>query len=183
MAKSAQPLYPEQQEVKTIAEISNVLSDEIRRFKNPYHKPSRCDGSLETVLYLFDRTDAFIYAARTWGGRECCLQAMLAGNNLGLLRDIKFVLPGLLSHDYNERLITIACLAFLQDKEAIDHLYNLSLKDIDGGVRESALWAFAFLGGNIKQLIAKVKSTETSVQVLDFTKRLENCDPVELWFI
>ncbi len=108
---------------------------------------------------------------------------MLAGNNLGLLRDIKFVLPGLLSHDYNERLITIACLAFLQDKEAIDHLYNLSLKDNDGGVRESALWAFAFLGGNIKQLIAKVKSTETNLQVLDFTKRLENCDPVELWFI
>jgi hypothetical protein len=64
-------------------------------------KPSFCSGTIETVPYLFDQTDAFIYAARKWGGKECCFQAMLAGNNLGLLRDLNFILPGLSAKDFN----------------------------------------------------------------------------------
>ncbi len=181
--KLLQPLYPKALKVKKLVEISNLLSDDIRRIKNPHFKPSFCYGTLETVPYLFDQTDAFIYAARKWGGLECCLQAVLAGSNLGLLRDMNFVLPDLYSNDFNERLIAVACLAFLQDKTAIEYLEGVSLNDSELGVKTSAIWAFAFLGGNINELAIKIRKKEINKSVLDFLAKIELCSFTELWFI
>lgn len=181
--KLLQPLYPKAVKVKKLVEISNLLSDDIRRIKNPHFKPSFCYGTLESVPYLFDQTDAFIYAAKKWGGRECCLQAILAGSNIGLLRDVNFVLPELSRSNYNKRLMAVACLAFLQDKKAIEYLENICLTDPELGVRESAIWAFAFLGGNIKKLANKIRRKETEQSVINFMAKIEFCSISELWFI
>lgn len=178
-----QPLYPKSVKVRTITDLSNLLGNDIRRFRNPFYKPSFCDGTLETVQYLFDRTDAFMYAARKWGGRECCLQAVLAGNNLGLLRDVNFVIPGLSSNDYNERLIAVACLAFLQPEGAADHLAEVCLNDADAGVRESALWAFGFVGGSISHLADKLEDSQEDRNILNYVSQLKALTQVEFWFV
>lgn len=178
-----QPLYPKAVQVKKVAEISNILSGDIRRFKNPHYKPSFCDGSLETSQYLFDKTDAFIYAGQKWGESECFMQALMTRNNLGLLRDVNFVLPGLLSEDYEIRLITVSCLAFLQDEKALEPLFSIALNDQDAGVRESAIWAYAFLGGNVKKLSKEVIKRETNTQVLEFLSKVERRNFAEMWFI
>ena len=178
-----QLLYPVGRKVETAALTSNLLSHDVRRIKNPLPKPVRCDGTRETVLYLFDRADAYIYIAHRWGGSEAGLQATLAKNNLGLLRDINFVLPCLSSCDYNDRLIAVACLAFLQVEGGLEALYNVCLKDADRGVRESALWAYAFIGGDMKALNDNLKQVEKNKSILDFAKRLESCSPAEVWCI
>ena len=181
--KLLQPLYPKAVQVKKVAEISNILSGDIRRFKNPNYKPSFCDGSLETAQYLFDKTDTFTYAGQKWGESECFMQATMVRDNLGLLRDINFVLPALSSVNYNERLIAVSCLAFLQDEKAIEPLYSIALYDQDAGVRESAIWAYAFLGGNIKKLATEIRKGETNEKVLEFLAKVERRNFAELWFV
>ncbi len=181
--KLLQPLYPKAVQVKKIAEISNILSGDIRRFKNPNYKPSFCDGSLETAQYLFDKTDAFTYAGQKWGESECFMQAAMVRDNLGLLRDVNFVLPALSSANYNERLIAVSCLAFLQDQSAIKPLFETCLNDLDAGVRESAIWAYAFIGGNIKKLAAEIRKAEKNRNVLEFLAKIERRNFAELWFV
>lgn len=181
--KLLQPLYPKAVQVKKVAEISNILSGDIRRFKNPNYKPSFCDGSLETAQYLFDKTDAFTYAGQKWGESECFMQAAMVRDNLGLLRDLNFILPALSSTDHNERLVGVSCLAFLQDQSAIEYLFHTCLNDPDAGVRESAIWAYSFLGGNIKLLAAEVRKGEKNEKVLEFLAKVERRNFAELWFI
>lgn len=181
--KLLQPLYPKVMKVNKVAEISNILSGEIRKIKNPNYKSSFCDGSLETAQYLFDKIDAFTYAGQKWGEHECFMQAVMARDNLGLLRDVNFILPGLLSPDYKERLIAVSCLAFLQDEKAIEYLFNTCLEDSDSGVRESAIWACAFVGGNIKRLANEVRKNEQNKNVLEFLSKVEQCSLSELWFL
>ncbi len=181
--KLLQPLYPKAVQVKKVAEISNILSGDIRRFKNPNYKPSFCDGSLETAQYLFDKTDAFTYAGQKWGEPECFMQAAMVRDNLGLLRDVNFVLPALSSVNFSERLIAVSCLAFLQDQNVIEHLFKTCLNDLDAGVRESAIWAYAFLGGNIKTLAAEVRKGEKNEKVLEFLAKIERRNLAELWFV
>ena len=181
--KLLQPLYPKAVQVKKVAEISNILSGDIRRFKNPNYKPSFCNGSLETAQYLFDKTDAFTYAGQKWGESECFMQAAMVRDNLGLLRDLNFILPTLSSTDYNVRLVGVSCLAFLQDQSAIKHLFATCLNDLDAGVRESAIWAYAFLGGNIKTLAVEIRKGEKNEKVLEFLAKIERRSFAELWFV
>lgn len=181
--KLLQPLYPKAVQVKKVAEISNILSGDIRRFKNPNYKPSFCDGSLETAQYLFDKTDAFTYAGQKWGEFECFMQAAMVRDNLGLLRDLNFVLPALSSANYNERLIAVSCLAFLQDQSATKHLFETCLNDPDAGVRESAIWAYAFLDGSLKKLAAEIRKGEKNEKVLEFLAKIERRNFAELWFV
>ena len=124
-----------------------------------------------------------MYAARKWGGIECCVQATLAGSNLGLLRDVRFVSSGISSKDYNERLIAVACLAFLQAEGTADRLAEICLNDPDAGVRESALWAFGFVGGSISEMVSKMERFEKDRRVLDFASQLKNLTTIELWFV
>lgn len=178
-----QPLYPKAVKVKKVVEISNILSGEIRKIKNPIYKPSFCDGSLETARYLFDKTDAFTYAGQKWGEQECFMQAVMTRDSLGLLRDLNFVLPALSSNDYTERLVAVSCLAFLQDKKAIQYLFDTCLNDSDSGVRESAIWAFAFLGGKVKKLAVEIRKSEKNTKVLEFLEEVEKSSSAELWFM
>ncbi len=111
------------------------------------------------------------------------MQAAMVRDNLGLLCDLNFVLPALSSVNFNERLVAVSCLAFLQDQNAIGYLFETCLNDLDAGVRESAIWAYAFLGGNIKTLAAEVRKGEKNVTVLEFLAKIERRNCADLWFV
>lgn len=111
------------------------------------------------------------------------MKAGMTRANLGLLRDINFILPAISSEDYKERLAAVSCLAFLQDKKAIQYLFDTCLNDSDSGVRESAIWAFAFLGGKVKNLAVEIRKIEKDRKVLEFLEKVEKRNSAELWFM
>lgn len=124
-----------------------MIGDTIRRFPNPEFERTNLKNPRLAAQYLYDKTDALIYIAKEWGGTESRFQANLAANELGLLRDSAFVLSDLDNDDFNVRLSAVACLAFLQSKKNNETLRNAATNDIDIGVRQSALWAYGFAGG------------------------------------
>lgn len=140
------PLYPRAQTLSKNSKIVGLMGNAIRRVPNPEYSDRFSADQRAASEYLFDRADALIYAAKEWGGYECCLQATLAGNELGRLRDPRFVLPALDSEDFNARLATVACLAFLGLESCEGRLRALVFDDPDPGVRQSALWAYGFAG-------------------------------------
>ena len=77
----------------------------------------------------------------------------------------------------------MACLAFLQTEGAAEQLAEICLNDSDAGVRESALWAFGFVGGNISELVGKMEGSEMNRRVLNFASQLKDLSLVEFWFV
>jgi hypothetical protein len=141
------PLYPQAEKITNPAQLITLKYNSIRRIPNPAFV-SRFDKEPRVAAeFLYDCTDALIYAAKQWGGPECSLQAMLASNELGRLRDSRFVFPALASKSYEARLAGIACLAYLQSKEGNEQLRRLAEEDPDAGVRQSAVWAYGFAEG------------------------------------
>lgn len=69
------------------------------------------------------------------GGPECSFQAMLASNELGWLRDPRFVFPALASKSFEIRLAGISCLAFLYSNAGNTQLRHLATNDPDAGAR------------------------------------------------
>lgn len=131
----------------SVLRFLSLMSGRVRRLPNPNFEYRFSCHSDVAAEFFFDRTDALIYAAKRWGGRECSLQAMLASRELGYLRDPEFVIPGLESHSFEVRLAAVACLAFLWSDEGISRLRDAASQDHEPGLRQSALWAYAFAGG------------------------------------
>jgi HEAT repeats len=140
------PLYPRSQTLSKNSQLLGLMGDVIRRVPNPEYVTRFSTNQRAASEYLFDRADALIYVAKEWGGYECCLQATLAGNELGHLRDMNFVLPALDAKDFSARLAAVACLAFLQSEAGNERLRDVAVNDSDPGVRQSALWAYGFVG-------------------------------------
>jgi hypothetical protein len=88
------------------------------------------------------------YAANQWGGPESRVHASFAKAELGMLRDARFVSPGLSAENPEVRLATISCVAFLNDRNAQDHLRDLAQHDLEAGIRGAALWAYGYICGN-----------------------------------
>jgi hypothetical protein len=141
------PLYPQAEKITNPAQLITLKHNSIRRIPNPAFVSRFAKEPSVAAEFLYDRTDALIYAAKQWGGPECSLQAMLASNELGRLRDSRFVFPALASKSYEARLAGIACLAYLQSKEGNEQLKRLAEEDPDAGVRQSAVWAYGFVEG------------------------------------
>ncbi len=120
--------------------------------------------------------------AKGWGGAECGLQAVLAANELGLLRDSRFVIPALDNKDYSLRLSAVACLAFLPSVLGNSRLRDAAASDGDAGVRQSALWAYGFAGGeNAIRFIEERSLQDRDPRVRHFAREiLEACS--ESWF-
>jgi len=114
--------------------------DPVAPDSGPHRGPHR-------INFVYDCTDALLYGALHWGGRECTIQASLCIWELGRLRDRRFVLPELRSTDAGKRLAAVACCAFLQSEEGTACLGRLAVSDPDPGVRRAALWAYGFSGG------------------------------------
>lgn len=113
---------------------------------------------------LFESADLLMGVASRWGGSECRYQAFLAKQELGNLRDARFILPAFNSDKSEDRITGIAWLAFLRAEPEI--IYNLALNDPVVEVRQTALWAYSFMGGlNHRQLAARLSETDLSLTV------------------
>jgi hypothetical protein len=104
--------------------------------------------------------------ALTFGGRECRLQARFARNELGLLRDPRFIFPALVSSDFHQRLIGVSCLAFLWSDEGNKQLKCLAVEDSEPGVRQSALWAYWFSNNDDGWDIIKYRAQDDTTEVV-----------------
>jgi hypothetical protein len=141
------PLYPQAQTITSTAKFIQLMDGCIRRVPNPSFESRFAKESRLASEFLYDRADALLYTAKQWGGPECSLQAMLASHELGRLRDPRFVFPALNAKSFETRLAAVACLAFLWSDEGNNRLKSLAEGDPDPGVRQSALWAYGFAGG------------------------------------
>jgi hypothetical protein len=138
------PLYQAARNIDRPSKLIPLLEKSIRRVPNPRYEHRFASDARVAAESLFDRTGALLYMALTFGGRECRLQARFACNELGLLRDPRFIFPALASSDFHQRLVGVSCLAFLWSDEGSKWLKCLVAEDPDPGVRQSALWAYWF---------------------------------------
>ena len=141
------PLYPAAKDMDSPNRLTRYISTEIRRYRNPEFESRFSKTPRKASEYLYDRTDALLLTATRWGGNECRMQAMMARSELGTLRDPRFVYPALGSPVFEGRLMAIACLAFLWSEEGNELLLKTILNDVEPGLRQSALWAYGFAGG------------------------------------
>lgn len=169
------PLHPNFKS-DTSREKSNALSWRcIRRVPNPDFKYRFSTDTLRASKFLFDRTDALTYAGSKWGGLECAFQARTAKEELGRLRDSRFVVSGLKDPDQRNRLTAIACLAFLSGDIGTSGLLTLIKQDKEAGVRQSALWAYCFRCENsVENLLNEVSQNDPNNFVRQFAERCLN---------
>lgn len=104
MTELIKPFYPRAANPNPNVSLQAYLGNSIKRIQNPDFKITNAKNPRLAAKYLYDKTDALIYIAKEWGGEESRLQATLAANELGLLRDPAFVIPALDSKDFNEKL-------------------------------------------------------------------------------
>jgi hypothetical protein len=178
------PLYPQARKVTCSAKIISLMSGSIRRIQNPEFKSRFSKNPNIAAEFLYDRTDALLYAAKQWGGHECSFQAMLAGNELGLLRDPRFVIADLKLKSFEARLACVACLAFLWSDKGTKRLHDIAVKDPDPGVRQSALWAYGFAGGEKSlELLRKQGRNDPNAHVRSFAKEILSIGLDSWWAI
>lgn len=176
------PLYPFADATKSAEKVTLYLAQSIRRIPNPEYRNRFSESHNTAVAFLFDRTDALLYIAKQWGGHECCLQAMIARNELGLLRDSRFIFPALESPSFEVRLTGVACLAFLWSDEGNRLLKEAAIGDPDFGVRQSALWAYGFARGkDAVELISSRAEDDPHPHVRSFAKQMLEPNDKGLW--
>lgn len=165
------PLYPLAQGITDTNKFISLMYKCIRRVPNPEFKSRFSDNPQKAAEFFYDRADALIFVAKQWGGPECRLQAILASNELGRLRDPRFILPALESKNFEMRLAAIACLAFLRTSEGFERLRHIAIEDPDAGVRQSALWAFGFRDGEgVREFINSRRDSDPSTFVREFVR-------------
>lgn len=141
------PLYPAAKGMESPNRLTTLVKKKISRFLNPEFESRFSKETHKASEYLYDRTDALLFAETRWGGHECRMQAMMARSEIGPLRDPRFVYPALKSVIFEERLRGVACLAFLWSARSNKLLRQVAINDTESGVRLSALWAYGFAEG------------------------------------
>jgi hypothetical protein len=153
-----EPLYPKAQGIADAHYLVSLLDGDIRRVPNPEHS-SRFDADPQRAAeLLFDRADALMFIAKQWGCMEAIFQANIAAAELGLLRDPAFVLPALESENFDERLVAVACLAFLcATTGTCADLKWVATHDKEPGVRAAAGWAHGLCTTPLAGLAAVIR--------------------------
>lgn len=160
------PLYPAAKKMKSPNQLTSLISKKIKRFPNPEFESRFSKEPHKASEYLYDRTDALLFAATRWGGHECRMQAMMARSEIGPLRDPGFVYPALKSVTFEERLRSVAGLAFLWSDCGRELLRQVALNDTESAVRLSALWAYGFAGGeDAENLLLRQAECDSSERV------------------
>lgn len=176
------PIHPILKNDKDHNDLNALLCKSIRRIPNPDFRHRFSKEPRGASEFLFDRADALIYAARRWGGYECSFQAKTASNELGWLRDVRYVFPALRARDIRIRLSGIACLAFLWSEEGNEYLRQMAVADSEPGVRQSALWAYGFAGGNdVQKLLRERCVNDANTHIRFFSKKAMNFTETEWW--
>jgi hypothetical protein len=175
------PLYPALRKNDNTQLIS-LLYDSVRRIPNLHYVSRFSKEPLEAAEFLFDRTDTLLYAAQKWGGHECRFLARTARNELGWLRDERFILPALTAEDMKARLAAVACIAFLWSDEGCGRLRQMAVEDPEPGIRQSALWAYGFAGGfDAQELLRERAEKDSNAHVKAFAKKAMSLDEREWW--
>lgn len=185
LLQALQPIYPMAKELESPQRLTMLVSSRIRRFLNPEFESRFSKIPGKASEYLYDRTDALLFAATRWGGHECRMQAMMAQSEIGSLRDPRFIYPALRSKVMEERLIGVAGLAFLWSDEGNALLRNAALNDVETGLRQSALWACGFAGGEgAEELLRQQAERDPDERARTFFKDLTEylVENEELWW-
>lgn len=170
------PLYPGARKMTTPNQLTVFLSKKIKRFPNPEFESRFSKEPHKASEYLYDRTDALLFAATRWGGNECRMQAMMARSEVGPLRDPRFVYPALKSVTFEERLRGVASLAFLWSDCGCELLRQVALKDTEPAMRLSALWAYGFAGGeDAEELLLRQAECESDERVRTSLGEMTEC--------
>lgn len=176
------PLYPLAQEITDPNKLIRLVFRTIRRVPNQKFFSRFTRTPDEAAEYLFDRTDALLYAAQKWGGHECCFQAALAASNLGLLRDARFVFPLLHMNQFDDRLTGVARLAFLQTQEAVETLKVTAVEDPSSVVREAALWACGFIERvRANDLFIRQRQNDPEERIREFSTKALQFKSLDWW--
>jgi hypothetical protein len=167
------PFYHRARNLKPKTNIQSLLGNAIRRIPNPNLQRANLRDPRSAAEYLYDETDALIYIAKEWGGPESRYQASSAFNELGILRDPRFIIPDLDNKNFSIRLSAVSCLAFLSSEAGNLRLYQTAINDIDVGVRQSALWAYGFsLGESAISFIETRSFKDEDIRVRNFARNL-----------
>ena len=118
------PFYPTARKLKKDHQLVTILHNAVKRFSNPNFKHRFSKNPKESAEYLFD-----------------LLQALIAKQELGSLRNPNYILPLLEDKNFTIRLKALACLAFMSGKEIIPALVKTSETDIEPNVRRLAKWS------------------------------------------
>ena len=78
-----------------------------------------------------------------WGNRFAHLQGLIARQELGALRNPKFIFPLLEDRDFTARLRATSCLAFMSGEEIEPVLDEVIKTDVEPTVRRVAEWSVA----------------------------------------
>jgi HEAT repeats len=181
LLQAVKPLYPFAENITSANKFISLMHDRVRRVSNPEFE-SRFSGDPDKAAeFFFDRTDGLLYTANQWGGPECKLQAMLASHELGCLRDPRFVFPALDAESFETRIAAVACLAFLWSAEGNDRLKRM-VNDPDPGVRQSALWAYGFAGGEgAREMLIDKSRNDPNNRVQEFASQALEADDGSWW--
>lgn len=155
--------------------VSDVIGRRLKKHINPDYTPYFPGTSRFNLMsrYLYDRCDVMIYTGNYVGASFCRMLAGMAKVEMGSLRDSRFIVPMLKSENFEHRIGVIACLAFLQIPEQDAILFQTALNDSDPGVRQAALWAYAFRkNSDLQDLIHKINQNENNKNVIGLTCRL-----------
>ena len=176
------PIHPILKNDKDHNDLNALLCKRIRRVPNPDFSHRFSKEPRGASEFLFDRADVLMYAARRWGGYECSFQAKTASNELGWLRDVRYVFPALRARDIRIRLSGVACLAFLWSEEGNEYLRQMAVEDSEAGVRQSALWAYGFAGGkDVQELLHERGNNDTSAHIRSFAKKAMSVNTKGWW--
>jgi hypothetical protein len=180
--ETLKPLYPIVENLTSAQKFITLMGDRVRRIPNPEFEYRFSADSRVASEFFYDRTDALLYAAKQWGGPECCLQAMLASRELGILRDARFIFPALDASNFENRLAGIACVAFLWSEEGNSRLRRILNSDPDPGVRQSALWAYGFAGGKgAREMLVEKARNDQNNRVREFASQALEADGESWW--
>lgn len=176
------PLSPTAARFEGMAQVVRQYSRLVKRFPNPNHTDRRSGDPNTSPQFLFDRVEALWYASRQWGGPQSRVAAVLAEQELGELRDPRFVIVALDSPDVEQRLRAVASLAFLQPPEAASLLVARVNGDDSPGVREAALWALGFVQApEVDQVLKKAAAQDPSDLVRRSAMRFRTLGPNWWW--
>lgn len=96
--------------------ISSRIQHKIRRIPDANFKTKKFTRRCLHRFFLFESTDLYIQTALQRGGNECHYQVLIAKQELGTLRDGRFIINATKSKNFEHRQIAVARIAFLQSE-------------------------------------------------------------------
>lgn len=157
------PLSPTVRALTASRAVIPLLARFVRRIPNPAFVSRRARDPHQAAEYLFDRADVLRLAGRRWGGLRLRIAVRTFEREVGDLRDERFVQCALRSSSPDERITAAFVLAFFPTSSARAALRVAASADTHVGVRETAMWAYAFAGGeDAEELLQELAQSDPS---------------------